>query len=75
MARHVVATVDEIAPGQRKLVQVQGRDIGIFNVEGEFFAIANRCPHEGGVAVQGPRRRPRRIRASRVTINSAGPAK
>ena len=32
MARHVVATVDDIAPGQRKLVHVQGRDIGIFNV-------------------------------------------
>ena len=53
MARHVVATVDDIAPGQRKLVHVQGRDIGIFNVGGEFFAIANRCPHEGASLCKG----------------------
>ena len=53
MARHVVATVDDIAPGQRKLVHVLGRDIGIFNVGGEFFAIANRCPHEGASLCKG----------------------
>ena len=53
MVRHVVATVDDIAPGQRKLVHVQGRDIGIFNVGGEFFAIANRCPHEGASLCKG----------------------
>ena len=53
MARHIVATVDEIAPGQRKLVSVDGRDIGIFNVGGEFFAVANRCPHEGASLCKG----------------------
>ena len=53
MARYVVATVDDIAPGQRKLVQVQGPDIGIFNVRGEFFAITNRCPHEGASLCKG----------------------
>ena len=47
MARHVVATVDDIPPGQRMLVKVGGREIGIFNVGGEFFAVGNRCPHEG----------------------------
>jgi nitrite reductase/ring-hydroxylating ferredoxin subunit len=53
MARHVVATVDEIPPGERRLVNVRGRDIGIFNVGGEFFAIANRCPHEGASLCKG----------------------
>src|SRR5918998_883492 len=48
MARHVVATVEEIPPGQRKIVEVSGRSIGIFNVRGEFFALRNRCPHQGG---------------------------
>jgi nitrite reductase/ring-hydroxylating ferredoxin subunit len=47
MARHIVAKTSEIADGKAKLVHVAGRDIGIFNVKGEFFAIANRCPHEG----------------------------
>ena len=48
MARWVVATVDEIPPGQRKIVDVGGRSIGVFNVKGEYFAVLNRCPHQGG---------------------------
>lgn len=48
MARHVVATVDEIPEGERKLVSVEGRDIVIFNVKGEFLGLLNRCPHQGG---------------------------
>jgi 3-phenylpropionate/trans-cinnamate dioxygenase ferredoxin subunit len=48
VAKWVVATVDEIPPGQRKIVEVAGRSIGVFNVGGEFFAVLNRCPHQGG---------------------------
>jgi nitrite reductase/ring-hydroxylating ferredoxin subunit len=47
VARHVVAPVSEIAPGTSKIVDVAGRSIGIFNVKGEFYALINRCPHEG----------------------------
>jgi len=54
MARYMVATVDEIPPGGRKIVAVAGRSIGIFNVGGEFFALRNRCPHEGGPLCEGP---------------------
>ena len=53
MTRHVVATVDQIPPGQRMLVTVAGREIGIFNVGGEFFGIGNRCPHNGGSLCKG----------------------
>jgi nitrite reductase/ring-hydroxylating ferredoxin subunit len=48
VARYVVASVEEIPPGGRKIVEVGGRSIGIFNVRGEFFALRNRCPHQGG---------------------------
>jgi 3-phenylpropionate/trans-cinnamate dioxygenase ferredoxin subunit len=48
MAKCDVATVDEIPVSGRKIVEVAGRSIGIFNVDGEFFALRNRCPHEGG---------------------------
>ena len=48
MAKYVVAAVDEIPPGERKIVDVAGRSIGVFNVGGEFFAVLNRCPHQGG---------------------------
>jgi 3-phenylpropionate/trans-cinnamate dioxygenase ferredoxin subunit len=53
MARHVVAQAGEIAPGARKLVTVGGREIGVFNVNGAFFAILNRCPHAGASLCKG----------------------
>lgn len=53
MARYVVAAVDEIPPGERKIITVAGRSIGIFNVNGEFFALRNRCPHQGGALCEG----------------------
>ena len=30
-----------------------GREIGIFNVEGEYFAVGNRCPHKGASLCKG----------------------
>jgi len=53
MAKHVVASVSEIPPGGRKLVEVKGRPIVLFNLSGEFFAISDRCPHEGGSLYHG----------------------
>lgn len=54
MASYVVASVDEIPPGERKIVDVAGRSIGVFNIGGEFFAVRNRCPHQGGPLCLGP---------------------
>ncbi len=53
MTRHVVASVVDIKPGEKKLVTVKGREVGVFNVGGEFFALANRCPHAGGPMCDG----------------------
>ena len=47
MARHVVAHASEIPPGARKLVQLDGRGIVVFNIKGEFFALSDQCPHKG----------------------------
>jgi nitrite reductase/ring-hydroxylating ferredoxin subunit len=53
MSRHVVAGVAEVAPGHCKLVTAKGREIGVFNVGGKFYALANRCPHKGGPLCSG----------------------
>jgi nitrite reductase/ring-hydroxylating ferredoxin subunit len=53
MPKHVVAAVGEIPPGTRKLAQVNGRAIVVFNLGGEFFALNNRCPHRGGSLFHG----------------------
>lgn len=48
-----VARVDEVPAGSSRIVQVNGRPIALFNVEGQFFAIYNLCPHEGGPLGEG----------------------
>lgn len=53
MPKYVVAAVDEMAPGARKIVDAGGRSLGIFNLGGEFFALRNRCPHQGGPLCEG----------------------
>ena len=52
--RHVVAHVSEIPHGQRKIVTIAGRSIGIFNVNGVYYAVRNSCPHQGGELCLGP---------------------
>jgi 3-phenylpropionate/trans-cinnamate dioxygenase ferredoxin subunit len=51
--RYLVGRADEIPPGSRKIVRVAGRSIGVFNVDGEFYAIRNRCPHQGAPLCEG----------------------
>jgi nitrite reductase/ring-hydroxylating ferredoxin subunit len=53
MARHVIASLNEFPAGSRKLVDIKGRPIVVFNIGGEFFALANRCPHQGGSLCEG----------------------
>lgn len=51
--RHIVATTAEIGPGQRKIVEIGGISIGVFNVNGTYYALRNRCPHQGAPLCQG----------------------
>jgi 3-phenylpropionate/trans-cinnamate dioxygenase ferredoxin subunit len=44
--RWPVAKVGELAPGGCKLVTVKRYSIGLFNVNGEYKAALNLCPHE-----------------------------
>ena len=53
MPAYTVATIAEIPPGSRKIVEIAGRSVGVFNVRGEFFALRNRCPHQGGPLCAG----------------------
>ena len=43
-----VAKVDDIKPGQCRVVIVNEKEFAIFNVSGKFYAIDNLCRHEGG---------------------------
>ena len=39
MTKHRIALVKEIPPGSNKVVNVRGREICVFNVGGDFFAL------------------------------------
>ncbi|MBI3089677.1 MAG: Rieske 2Fe-2S domain-containing protein [Candidatus Tectomicrobia bacterium] len=43
-----VAGVEEIPPGEAKAVFFEGEDVGLFNVNGAYYAVDNLCPHAGG---------------------------
>jgi 3-phenylpropionate/trans-cinnamate dioxygenase ferredoxin component len=47
------ARTDEVAPGQARLVIVKGKEIALFNIDGDFFALANACTHEEGPLAEG----------------------
>ena len=48
-----VGQKSEIQPGSCKVVRVDGTPVAVINVEGTFYAIHDRCAHEGGPLSQG----------------------
>jgi 3-phenylpropionate/trans-cinnamate dioxygenase ferredoxin subunit len=48
-----VCTVSELPPGERKLVEWEDLEIGVFNCGGEYFAIEDRCSHDDGPLAHG----------------------
>ena len=48
-----VAVADDIEPDHGKLVEVQGKKIALFNVDGKYYAIDDTCTHRGGPLSEG----------------------
>lgn len=48
-----VATRSELPVGGKKLVEVDGRAIAVFNVGGTYHAIDDVCTHDGGPLAEG----------------------
>jgi len=48
-----VCPASALPPGERKLTEVGGREVGVFNVDGTLYAIENTCPHYGGPVCEG----------------------
>lgn len=53
MARYNLGPVTDFPEGEQRLVEVEGRSIGVFNVKGRLYALRNRCPHQGGPLCAG----------------------
>src|SRR5215813_3614860 len=48
-----VCPAAELGPGQMRLVEHEGRKIGVFNCDGELRAIEDRCSHDDGPLAEG----------------------
>lgn len=43
-----IASEDEIQNGERLHIEIDGQPLVLFNIAGEFFAIADLCSHDDG---------------------------
>jgi nitrite reductase/ring-hydroxylating ferredoxin subunit len=48
-----VAATAEIPVGAARSFWLQRYEVAVFNVAGEFFALENSCPHQGGPIADG----------------------
>jgi 3-phenylpropionate/trans-cinnamate dioxygenase ferredoxin subunit len=48
-----VCPVEELPPGEVKIVRAGEISIGVYNAEGEFYAIEDRCSHDDGPLAEG----------------------
>ncbi len=48
-----VASVAELTPGTRRVIDMDGVAVAVFNLDGEYFAIQDICPHDGGDLANG----------------------
>jgi nitrite reductase/ring-hydroxylating ferredoxin subunit len=53
-AREARLPLAEAPPeGERRLLELGGRTIGVFRLDGDYFALADRCPHRGAPLCSG----------------------
>ena len=48
-----VAPLDEFPPGSVKIVRAGEIAVGVYNLNGELFAIEDRCSHDNGPLAEG----------------------
>jgi nitrite reductase (NADH) small subunit len=55
MTTAVVGRLADFPEGSHKVVHVEGREIGVFNIAGRFYGLPNLCPHQTGPLCEGRR--------------------
>jgi len=76
MAEYVkVAKASELEPNHGKLVEVQGKKITLFNVDGKLHAIDNTCTHRGGPLSEGSSRVTRSLAPGMAPSSRSAPVR
>jgi 3-phenylpropionate/trans-cinnamate dioxygenase ferredoxin component len=53
VAELIVCPLEELPPGTMKLVHAGEISVGVYNVDGELYALEDRCSHDDGPLVEG----------------------
>ena len=53
MTEIFVARSDDMSEGARRVVECEGRQIGVVRAKGKLHAFLNICPHQGGPVCDG----------------------
>jgi nitrite reductase/ring-hydroxylating ferredoxin subunit len=53
VAEYYIGEAVEIPEGARRIVQINGREIGVFNIRGQYYALPNVCFHQRGPLCAG----------------------
>jgi 3-phenylpropionate/trans-cinnamate dioxygenase ferredoxin subunit len=53
LAELEVGPVEELPPGSVKIVVAGSIAVGVYNLDGEFYAIEDRCSHDDGPLAEG----------------------
>lgn len=53
MTKYALSPASELPEGTRRVFVVKGRPIVVFNIAGEYFAMLNKCPHQGAPLADG----------------------
>jgi 3-phenylpropionate/trans-cinnamate dioxygenase ferredoxin component len=48
-----ICALDQLPPGERRVVQWEDLDIGVVNCDGDLLAIEDRCSHDDGDLFEG----------------------
>lgn len=52
-ASRISAGPADLAAGECRIVQAGGDSVGIYHLDGHYYAVRNRCPHEGAELCRG----------------------
>jgi 3-phenylpropionate/trans-cinnamate dioxygenase ferredoxin subunit len=48
-----ITTTDQLKPGERIVVEIGSRWVAVFNVDGQYYAVEDRCTHDDGPLAEG----------------------
>lgn len=54
MTSYEVGAVSELEEGDRVVVEIEGKEVAVFHLDGEYYAYLNWCLHQGGPCCEGP---------------------